>query len=118
MVHGSGRGNYFDLSLLREIGMCAKLRVPVSSRHSGPALIAVSTSSTAQKAVPISAAAVSVPSFAIRSNDMRLEIERRNCRPSITSTRVTCTDHYKGGVVPAHWGQPGGMISPGALDSY
>jgi hypothetical protein len=37
----------------------------------------------AEKAVPISAAAVSTPSFAIGFNDMRLEIERRNYCSSI-----------------------------------
>jgi hypothetical protein len=42
----------------------------------------------AEKAVPISAAAVSIPGFGIRFNDMRLEIERRNCRPSIEIVRV------------------------------
>ena len=67
----------------RSEGMCARLKVQVSSRHNGPAFIAVSTSSMAEKTVPISAAEVSIPGFAIRFNDMRLEIERRNCRPSI-----------------------------------
>jgi len=37
----------------------------------------------AEKTVPISAAAVSVPSVGIRLNDMRFEIERRNSRLSI-----------------------------------
>jgi len=68
----------------RSEGMCAKSRVLVSSRHKGPQLIAVSTSSVAEKAVPISAAAVSVPGFGIGLNDNRLEIGRQNCRPSIT----------------------------------
>jgi len=49
--------------------------------------IAVSTSSMVEKAVPISVAAVSIPIFAIRFNDMRLEIERRSCCPSTNSTR-------------------------------
>ena len=70
--------------------MCARLKVLVSSRHSGPAFIAVSTSSMAEKAVPISAAEVSIPGFAIRFNDMRLEIERRNCRPSIINFGISC----------------------------
>ena len=68
--------------------MCARLKVQVSSRHNGPAFIAVSTSSMAEKAVPISAAEVSVPGFGIRFNDMRLEIERWNCCPSIEIVRV------------------------------
>jgi len=42
----------------------------------------------AEEAVSISAAAVSVPRFAIRSNDMRLDSARRNCGPSINSTRA------------------------------
>jgi hypothetical protein len=37
----------------------------------------------AEKTVPISAADVSIPGFAIRFNDMRFEIEQRNCPPSI-----------------------------------
>jgi len=37
----------------------------------------------AEKAVPISAAALSIPNFGIRFNGMRLQIERRNCWPSI-----------------------------------
>jgi hypothetical protein len=68
--------------------MCARLKVQVSSRHNGPAFIAVNASSMAEKAVPISAATVSIPGFGIRFNDMRLEIEQRNCRPSINSTRA------------------------------
>jgi hypothetical protein len=63
--------------------MLARLKVLVSSRHNGPAFIAVSTSSMAEKAVAISAAQVSIPSFGIRFNDTRLEIERGNCPPSI-----------------------------------
>jgi len=54
----------------------------------GPAFIAVSTSNIPENAVPISAAEVSVPGFGIRFNDMRLEIERRNCRPSIEIVHV------------------------------
>ena len=71
-------------------GMCARLKVLVSSRHSGPAFIAVSTSSMAEKAVPISAAEVSIPSFVIRFNDMRVEIELRNFRPSIIDFGICC----------------------------
>ena len=74
-------GRLFQRS--RSEGICARLNVLVSSRHSGPAFIAVSTSSMAEKTVPISAAAVSVPSVGIRLNDMRFEIERRNSRLSI-----------------------------------
>jgi hypothetical protein len=68
--------------------MCARLKVLVSSRQSGPAFIAVSTSSVPERAVPIRAAEVSIRGFAIRFNDMRLEIERRNCRASINSTHA------------------------------
>jgi hypothetical protein len=53
----------------RTEGMCARLKLPVSSRHNGPAFIAVSTNSMAEKAVPISTAAVSVPGLCIRFND-------------------------------------------------
>ena len=74
--------------------MCARLNVLVSSRHNGPAFIAVSTSSMPEKAVPISAAEVSIPSIGIRFDDMRLEIERRNCRLSIidAAERLTLID--------------------------
>jgi len=51
-------------------GMRARLKVLVSSRHNGPAFIAVSTSSMAEKVVPISTAAVSVPGFGIRFTDI------------------------------------------------
>ena len=108
--------------------MCARLKVLVSSRHNGPAFIAVSTSSMAEKAVPISAAEVSIPGFGIRFNDMRLEIERRNCRPSINSTRAlhvriavthaSLRSQGQEAALSAHWRQPGGMISAGALDSH
>jgi hypothetical protein len=47
-------------------GMCARLKVLVSSRHNGPAFIAASTRSMAEKAVPINAAAVSALGFGIR----------------------------------------------------
>ena len=67
----------------RNEGVCARLKVLVSSRHSGPALIAVNTSSMAEKAVPISAAEVSIPSSVIRFTDMRLDIEGCNGRLSI-----------------------------------
>src|SRR4029078_5444013 len=60
-------------------GICARLKVLVSSRHNGPARLAVLSSSVAEKKVPISAAEVSIPSFPIRFNNMRLEIERREC---------------------------------------
>jgi hypothetical protein len=56
----------------RNDGICARLRVLVSSRHNGPAFIAVTTSSMAEKAVPISAAEISIPGFSIRFNVLRL----------------------------------------------
>ena len=121
----------------RSEGMCARLKVPVSSRHNGPAFIAVRTKSMADKAVPISAAEVSIPDFAIRFTDMRLEIERRNCCPSIIKFGVSIAERkYRGEdccvtystrirsagspahtvlrITPkrrlsAHWRQPGGM---------
>jgi len=51
----------------------------------------------ADKAVPISAAEVSIPGFGIRFNGMRLQTERRNYRLSINSmpalhVRITYTD--------------------------
>ena len=55
-------------------GICAILRVLTSSRHSGPAFIAVSTSSIAENAVPISATAVSTPGFGSCFNDMALRL--------------------------------------------
>jgi len=67
----------------------------VSSRHSGPAFIAVSTSSVAEKKVPISAAEVSIPSFPIRFNNMRLEIERRNCGPSIIDFGIVVAERCR-----------------------
>src|SRR5215472_12433786 len=73
----------------RSEGMCDRLKVLASSRHNGPAFIAVTTSSMAEKAVPISAADVSIPSFGIPFNDMRLEIERQNYRPSIIDFGVS-----------------------------
>src|SRR5262245_41260193 len=79
----------------RSEGMCARLKVLVSSRHNGPAFVAVSTSSIAEKAVPSSAAEVSVPSFPIRFNDMRFEIERRNCRPSIRKISAGALDSHR-----------------------
>ncbi len=51
-------------------GMRARFKVLISSRHNGPEFIAVSTSSMAEKAVPISAAAVSVPGFGVRFTDI------------------------------------------------
>jgi hypothetical protein len=50
--------------------MCARLKVFVSSRHNGPACIAVNTSSMVEKRLPISAATVSVPGFGIRFSDI------------------------------------------------
>ena len=67
-------------------GMCARLKVLVSSRHNGPAFIAASTSSMAEKAVPISAAAVSVLGFGIRFSDNAVETDRQNFHPSITDS--------------------------------
>jgi len=69
--------------MFRSEGMGARLKMPISSRHIGPALIAVSTSSMAGIAVQISAAEVYSPGFGIRFDDVRLEIGRRTCRPSI-----------------------------------
>ena len=66
--------------------MCARLKVAASSRQNGPAYIAVSTSSMTEKAVPMSAATVSIPGFGIRFDDMRLELERQTCRPSISDS--------------------------------
>jgi hypothetical protein len=43
----------------------------------------------AEKAVPISTATVSIPGFGIRFNGMRLQIERRNYRPSIIDFGVS-----------------------------
>src|SRR3954453_5886765 len=88
---GQSSGNESNCRLCqtsRSEGMCARLKVLVSSRHSGPACIAVSTSSMAEKAVPISAAEVSIPSFGIRFEDIALEIGRPNCRSSMSSTRA------------------------------
>ena len=39
-----------------------------------------------EKAVPMSAATVSIPGFGIRFDDMRLELERQTCRPSISDS--------------------------------
>jgi hypothetical protein len=50
--------------------MWARLKVLISSRHNGPAFIAVNTSSMAEKAVPISAAEVSIPGLGIRFADI------------------------------------------------
>ena len=69
--------------------ICAKLNVVISSRHSGPAFIAASTSSMAEKAVPISAATVSIPRFGIRVSNMRLETERQTRPPSISDSELS-----------------------------
>jgi hypothetical protein len=99
--------------------MCARLNVLVSSRHNGPAFIAANTSSVAETAVPIRAATVSTPGFDIRFNDTHLEIERRNCRPSMNSTRASHVRIiYTRRAVSQHCRQPGGMISVEALDSH
>ena len=95
---GQSSGNESNCRLCqtsRSEGMCARLKVLVSSRHSGPACIAVSTSSTAEKRVPISAAEVSIPSFSIRFNHMRLEIEQRNCRPSIIDFGIVVAERCR-----------------------
>jgi hypothetical protein len=118
--------------------MCARLNVLVSSRHNGPAFIAVSASSIAEKAVAISAAKVSIPGFAIRFNDTRLEIGRRNRRPSTIDFGISgrraknaktevaarliprarymrgspptpCFVSHPRGALSAHWSQPRGM---------
>jgi hypothetical protein len=44
-------------------GICATLRVLVSSRHRGPAYIAVRTSKIVENTVPANATAVSAPNF-------------------------------------------------------
>jgi hypothetical protein len=62
--------NWRLCQMSRSEAMRARLMVLISSRHNGPAFIAVSTSSMAEKAVPISAAAVSVPGFGIRFTDI------------------------------------------------
>jgi hypothetical protein len=48
--------------------------VLVSSRHRGPAYIAVSTSNIAENAVPANATAVSAPGFGNRVKDMVLKL--------------------------------------------
>ncbi len=73
--------------------MRATVKVLISSRHNGPAFIAVSTSSMAEKALPMSAAEVSIPGFRIRFNDMRLEIERWSCRLSIIDAARALDSH-------------------------
>src|SRR3954470_14082149 len=88
---GHSSGNESNCRLCqrsRSEGMCARLKVLVSSRHSGPACIAVNTNSIAEKTVPISAADVSVPGFAIRFNDTRFEVQRQ----LKTKTTTDCTD--------------------------
>jgi hypothetical protein len=57
--------------------MWARLKVLVSSRHNGPAFIAANTNSMVEKAVPISAAAVSVPGFGVRFNDIASSLSDR-----------------------------------------
>src|SRR5208283_2595515 len=52
--------------------ICARLAVLTSSRQSGPASIAVSTSRSATNAVPASATTVSIPSLGGRGGDMIL----------------------------------------------
>ena len=98
--------------------MCARLKVLVSSRHSGPAFIAVSTSSMAEKAVPISAAEVSIPGFAIRFNDIALRLSDRTvARQLIPRAHYICGIAHIIRVSSAHWRQPGGMICR-SLDSH
>jgi hypothetical protein len=58
----------------------------ISSRHNGPAFVAVSTSSMVKKTVPISAATVSGPGFSLRFTDINSEIDRRNRPPSISDS--------------------------------
>ena len=55
-------------------GICAKLRVLTSSRHSGPAFIAIKPNNVAEKTVPIRAAVVSAVGFDSRFNDMVLRL--------------------------------------------
>jgi len=47
----------------------------------------------AEKALPMSAAEVSIPGFRIRFNDMRLEIERWSCRLSIIDAARALDSH-------------------------
>ena len=65
-------GRLFQNSFSEDI--CARLMVLVSSRHRGPAYIAVRTSKTAENTVPAKATAVSAPSFGNRSRDMVLRL--------------------------------------------
>src|SRR5208283_692514 len=55
-------------------GICATLRVLVSSRHRGPAYIAVRTSNIAENAVPANATAVSASSFGGRGGNVILRL--------------------------------------------
>jgi hypothetical protein len=73
----------------------------------------------AEKALPISAAEVSIPSFAIRFNDIALRLSDRTvARQLIPRARYICGIAHMIRVFSAHWRQPGGMISAGALDSH
>jgi hypothetical protein len=79
----------------------------------------VSISSMAEKAVPISAAQVSIPSFNIRFKDIALEIGRPNCRSSISSTRALhLRDRPESVFSQRVTRQSAGMISAGAVDSH
>jgi len=61
-------GRLFQISFSEDI--CARLRVFTSSRHSGPAFIAVKISRIAENVVPINAATVSAPGLDNRFNNM------------------------------------------------
>jgi len=55
-------------------GIYATLMVLVSSRHKGPAYIAVRISNPAENTVPANATAVSAPGFGNRFKDMVLKL--------------------------------------------
>jgi len=72
----------------------------------------------AEKALPISAAEVSIPGFAIRFNDIALRLSDRTvARQLIPRAHYICGIAHIIRVFSAHWRQPGGMISAGAFDS-
>ena len=55
-------------------GICATLMVLVSSRHKGPAYIAVRISNPAENTVPANATMVSAPGFGYCFKDMVLKL--------------------------------------------
>ena len=75
--NGQRGGNDSNVRLFQNSfseGICATLRVLVSSRHRGPAYIAVRTSNIAENAVPANATAVSAPGFGGRTGDVDLRL--------------------------------------------